>query len=220
SYNNHIFKFDINIFKEIYRYSILIGVASLGHFLYSKALVIILGKYGFFTQAGYYEMIDKVFMLITIGIIIFGQVIAPKITKLYAENNYKLIYKLLNKITFSILLLGCAASVVLYFAFPTVLEFFLPRYNTPDFIKMFNLLLLHLPLVLISAGLAQPFVIGTGNARLSLITIPFGILNVAFAIYFVNLYGFIAGVVVLLFVSIISKLTLFIMLFNKLKGQI
>ena len=47
-----------------------------------------LGKYNYYTEAGYFEMIDKIFMLFTFSVIIFGQIIAPKKTALYAKKKY------------------------------------------------------------------------------------------------------------------------------------
>jgi len=217
SYKNYSFTIDKKLFAVIWKYSIIIGISGLGHFLYSKANVIILGKFNYFVEAGYYELIDKIFMLFTFGVLIFGQVIAPKVTELYTEKQYNLLFSYFKKIITAVFILGVIISLILFFISPIFMKFFLSKYLTENFSLMFNLLLIHLPLVFISSCIAQPFVIGTGFAKYSLITIPSGILNIIISIILVRNFGFVGVVYGVLVISIISKLLLFYLIYRRLR---
>jgi O-antigen/teichoic acid export membrane protein len=184
--------------------------------MYAKATVIILGKFDYFTEAGYYELIDKIFMLISFGVIIFGQVIAPRVTELTVQNKKEIILSYFKKIVSIVFAAGVVFSILLYFIFPFFMEFFLDKYLTDNFLKMFNILLIHLPLILISGGIAQPFVIATGYAKFSLLTIPFGLLNIIFSIFMVGQVGFIGAVYTVLIISISSKIVLYYLIYRKL----
>ncbi|NOG96944.1 MAG: oligosaccharide flippase family protein [Ignavibacteriae bacterium] len=216
NFKQYGFKFDKVLFNSIAKYSVILGVSSLGHFMYAKATVIILGKFNYFTEAGYYELIDKIFMLITFGVIIFGQVIAPRVTELSVENKNEIVLSYFKKIVSIVFTAGIICSILLYFIFPFIMEIFLDKYLTDDFLKMFNILLIHLPLILISGSIAQPFVIATGFAKYSLLTIPFGVLNIIFSIIMVEQLGFIGAVYTVLVISICSKLTLYYLIYKKL----
>lgn len=216
-YKKFHFKFDKVLFKSISRYSLILGVSSLGFFMYAKANVIILGKFDFFNEAGYYELIDKIFTLFTFAFIIFGQVISPRITELMVEKKVKVILSYFNKIIIIISVFSIFSAIILYFIFPFIMQLFLEKYLNDEFIQMFNLLLLHMPFVLISSCIAQPFIIGTGLAKYSLLTIPFGLLNIGLSILFVSKYGFIGAVYGILIVSITNKALTYYLIHRNLK---
>lgn len=183
------FKFNKEIFKLVGRYSLIIGVSSIGHFLYSRAVTIILGKYTFLEQAGYYELIDRIFMLLSFGFIIAGQVISPKITEMYTSGNTGEVKKLYKKFTSIIIPVSLIISVAVYFIFPIVIKTFLAKYYNPEFLYFTNILIINLPFLLFTGFFAQPFIVGTGHAKLSLWTIPFGIINVVLGLILINYMG-------------------------------
>jgi hypothetical protein len=82
---------------------------------------------------------------------------------------------------------------------------------------MFNLLLVHLPLLLISGFIVQPFIIATGKAKYSLLTIPFGFINIGLGILFIGYYGFMGVIYSTLITSITNKIITFYLIYNGLR---
>ncbi|NOX18778.1 MAG: oligosaccharide flippase family protein [Chlorobi bacterium] len=218
SYKHYKFELNKEMISEIGKYSLIVGVSGFGMFLYTKANTIILGKYDFIVETGYYEFIDKVFAMITIPFIIFGQILSPKLTELVSLNRRKEVFQYFKKT--SLLSLGLAAVVTaaLYFLFPLIVSGFLPKYDTENFMSIFYLIIFNLPLLIVSAAMAQPFLVATGEAKYSLLTIPFGILNISLALIFINLYGFIGVVIATLISSIAGKLLTYYLIFSKFKN--
>ena len=212
-------KFDRDIINEVGRYSAIIGISALGHFLYTKGITYILGQYNFFSQVGYYEIIDKVFIMLSFPFIIYGQIIAPKITEDITLGRNNVIINKYKKVVYFSIPAAIIISIALWQVLPFFIKIFLPKYYTPDFLKMFDLLLLHLPFILMSGIIAQPFIIATGKAKYSLLTIPFGILNIVLGVLFIEMFGFIGVIYSTIFISISNKLLTFSLVYNSLKPQ-
>lgn len=81
-YREFHFKFNKEVIKEVGKYSIIVGIANLGYFIFTGINVLILGHFGFITEIGYYQIINKIFMILIIPFTILSQIIAPNITKL------------------------------------------------------------------------------------------------------------------------------------------
>lgn len=217
TYNQFTFGFDTVIINEVGRYSVIIGVSALGHFLYSKGITYVLGQYNFFVEVGYYEIIDKVFVMLSFPFIIYGQVIAPGITEKITHNNYFTVLKDFKKILLVVFPISLIITLLLWQSFPFLINKFLDQYYTLDMIRIFNCLLLHLPLLLFSALIAQPFVIATGKAKFSLLTIPFGIVNIVLGIILIEQIGFMGIVYSTVGTSIANKLLTFYLVYNSLR---
>ena len=99
---------------------------------------------------------------------------------------------------------------------PIAIKTFLSEYYSTNFINMFKLLIINLPLLLITNSLSQPFIIATGAAKYSLLTIPFGVLNVVLAILLITQFGYIGAVYSILITSIISKLLTYYLVYKNL----
>lgn len=210
-------KFDKSIINEVGKYSVIIGISALGHFLYTKGITYILGQYNFFSEVGYYEIIDKAFIMLSFPFIIYGQIIAPNITKEISLNKNEIVVNQFKKVIAFTIPLTILISIILWQALPFLIEIFLPKYYTQDFLKMFNLLLLHLPFILISGIIAQPFIIATGKAKYSLLTIPFGIANIILGVLFIKQFGFVGIIYTTIFISISNKLLTFFLVYKSLK---
>ena len=113
--------------------------------------------------------------------------------------------------------LSIIITLFLWQLFPPLIKLFLVKYYTPNFIKMFNLLLVHLPLLLISGFIVQPFIIATGKAKYSLLTIPFGFMNIGLGILFIGYYGFMGVIYSTLITSITNKIITFYLIYNGLR---
>jgi len=186
------FKANKIIIKNIGKYALIIGITSLMFFLYTKADIIILKYFGFVEEIGYYEIINKIFQILIIPFMLFGQVIAPNITKYYTQKNYSLVIKKLRKhfilgVVFSIIL-----TTLIYFCFPILIKTFLDKYFTEATILIFNIIIFILPLRFIAAIVNHGHTLATGNAHFNMIVmIPAGIANILLDFYFIYLFGFI-----------------------------
>ena len=219
-HRNYVFRFNREVFLRVWKYSAIIGISSIGHFFYAKANTIILGKFNFFNEVGYLEIIDKVFIMLAFPFIIFGQIISPRITELKTENKHEMISSYFRKILYYSIPLSLIITIIMWFAFPIAIKTFLSEYYSTNFINMFKLLLINLPLLLITNSLSQPFIIATGAAKYSLLTIPFGVLNVVLAILLITQFGYIGAVYSILITSIISKLLTYYLVYKNLSRDL
>lgn len=208
------FKYNKAVFSEIWKYSLIIGLSSVGHFLYAKANSIILGKYDLFAEVGYIELIDKIFTMLAFPFMILGQIISPQVTEYSAIRSYTKVEAYFKKILTFTIPLSLVITLLSWFLLPPIMNIFLPEYLNTNFLKLFNLLIIHLPLILITNSLSQPFIIATGLAKYSLITIPFGILNVILSIIFINNFGFMGVAYSILITSIGSKLLTYYLVYK------
>jgi len=78
------FSFDKKIIKSITSYSIYVGLASLGYYLFTKVDVLILGHFNYINEIGYYEIVNKIFVIVILPVSILASVVAPNTTKNYA----------------------------------------------------------------------------------------------------------------------------------------
>lgn len=213
-YREFHFKWNRDVMKEVGRYSIIVGFVNAGYFLYTTMNSIILGKFGYIAEVGYYELINKVFLFITLPFSIMGQVIAPDITNLASKNNFNQIRKKFKITIFILLLLGIILSILLFLFLPFVLRTYLTKYSTPEFNVMFNLLLFTLPLTVVSGTMSQGFTVAAGKAKYGLLTIPFGVLNLILGLILTNLIGFIGVVISFLISSTICRGLVFLLVYR------
>ena len=214
------FQLDKKILKKIGRYALIIGITSIAYYLYSRADILILKYFDYLIEISYYEILNKIFLIVLIPFTILGQVIAPNITRLYSKNNYKILKeKLIKHILFS-LIIGTVISLVLFLGLPMIIKLFLRDYFTNEILTMLNLLLLILPLRLLATIIAQGHTLAKGNAHFSMWTmIPAGIFNILLDFYFISLFGFIGVIYSTLICytfAIVSFSTLYYLKLNRL----
>ncbi|WP_167848776.1 oligosaccharide flippase family protein [Methanolobus halotolerans] len=207
-------RFDKQVLKSIFKYSLVIGFTSVAYFLYTKVDLIILGQYGHIEEIGYYEIVNKIFELIKLPTLIIANVLAPTITEYYSKKQYSIVKNKFKRHMFYSFYLGVFLSISLYFIMPYIIEFFFKEYFIRETIYIFNLLLLILPLRIVGTIVGQAHTIATGNAHFSLWTmIPAGIANLFFDIIFIGYYGFI-GVVYSTIICFSFAIISFIILYN------
>lgn len=213
-YREFHFKWNRDVIREVGRYSMVVGFSNAGYFLYTTMNSIILGKFGYIAEVGYYELINKVFLFITLPFSIIGQVIAPDISNLAAKNNFNQIQNKFKKSFFILLLLGIILSILSFLFIPFVLRTYLTKYSTPEFNVMFNILLFTLPLTIVSGTMSQGFTVAAGKAKYGLFTIPFGVFNLILSLVLINLIGFIGVVISFLISSTISRGLVFFLVYK------
>jgi len=194
-YKNLYFQFDKKIMKEIFSYSLVIGLGGIFFFLYTRMDLLILGHFNYIKEIGYYEIVNKTYQILILPTSIIGTVLAPQITQYYSQKKYLIIRKKFLNYSFFSFISGISVGVILYFLIPPIIRIFLKDYFTKETIYIFNLLLLILPIKMVGTLNSPSHIIGTASAKYSLYSlIIFGILNVVLDFIFILKYGFI-GVV-------------------------
>jgi len=215
------FKMDKKILKKIINYGLVIGLANVGFFMYSKADVLILKQFGYIVEIGYYEIINKFFQMLFIPTVILGTVIAPNITKHISKKNYFLIKEKLKKYLFIILPLSTLLSIALFFFFPIILKIIFPKYYSTEFLYILNILLILLPFKLWGVFCTNGFITPGGFAKIiTITTLSGGILNVIFDYLFISQFGFIAVFLVTLVIHSLNISIQFIYLYWRINNEI
>lgn len=218
-YGNLYIKFDKKLIKTIFSYALLIGVANLGYFFYTRVDLIMLGYYGYTLETGYYGLISVIFNLCLILFSIMGTVIAPNNIALQVKGK---IYELKKKLKFYSkysLLVGILLSIFLLFFVPLALNLFLQQYAVYEFFKIFYIFLFIIPLSVLEATIATGFITPLGYVKILVKAIIIGgimniILNFVFLYYF-GFLGIIISTVIVHNLINISKIYIFYKKFNK-----
>lgn len=204
-YGNLHIQLDKHLMRTIFNYSLVIGVSSMGFYLYSRFDIIILGYFGYIEEINYFEIFAKISALMATFFGIMGQVMAPNITALTAKNSFEKILNKYLKFVFFGFLFSIFLSLLLYFSLPFIMKLYLPHLLTKEFLQIFSILIWILPFNMISGMISQGFTVATGYAKLGLLTIPFGALNVIMALIFINLFGYIGVAYSSIIVSFTNK---------------
>ena len=189
-YGKFQLKIDKTVFKEIGKYSLLIGVMQISSFMNRKVDVFFLGHYNYITEIGYYEIAYKLLKFLMVPFAILTQVIAPDITKNFSLKNYLPVREKLKKGIFISVLMASVLIVSFIFTKDYLLQSFLSKYYTEDMKHLLNLMI---PVYFIQMlfGIIPSFAIATGHAKFNMIFfIVFGILNVVLDYLLINFYGF------------------------------
>ena len=191
-YKEKCFRINKTVLKEIGSYSLLIGIASLGYFLYTRIDIIILGQFGHITEIGYYEIINKFFQLSLIPFTILGQVVAPDIARLHAQNKFNILKNSFLKLSKLSFLAGILVAILIVIFFPIFLKTFLPKYFLIEIIYIMAILLFLLPIKSIGRVMVQGYITPAGYAKIvSISTLCFGLINVVLDFIFYYYFGFI-----------------------------
>lgn len=176
---------------EIAKYSLIIGITTLGYFLFTRINVILLGRLGYIVQIGYYEIINKMFAILLIPYTILSQVLAPRVTRLVARGETgELVAEYKKYLFFSAASASLLAAVV-YFSFPLAAKLFLPGYDSQEIGKILSFLLIILVTQSASSVASVGFSTASGHAKLNMyFLMVFGVLNVILTTIFINLFGF------------------------------
>src|SRR5690606_3618484 len=88
SLNGNENKINGGILKEVLGYSLTFSIATLGYYLFSNINVILIGRFQFFRELAYYELVNKAFIAPLMPFTILGLVLAPMFTKDYARGEF------------------------------------------------------------------------------------------------------------------------------------
>jgi O-antigen/teichoic acid export membrane protein len=189
-YRDFNFKINREVLKEIGGYSLLIGIAGLGTFLYVQFDIVILGWFNYIEEIAYLSLANKFFLFLAIPFEIFSQIVAPNITELYINGKFKEIIKKLKKYFKYLFLVGLFIAVVSFILIKPIITNFLPQYNNNNFYLFFVILLVIFPIRIFGSILTTSFIIGTGQAKIiTYNNFIFGIFNVIMDIIFISIFG-------------------------------
>lgn len=193
------FHIDPAVVRELIHYSLIVGLGSVGYFLFTKIDIVILGKFGYLVEAANYELTTKIFSIGIISFSVFGQVIAPYLIKLQSDPvalKAKIALYRARVITGAVLVTLLAALII-----PLAVSYFLPAYYTPAFLTGFMILALVLPFDLWAVVQRQGMLVPLGLASVVTVsTLVGGVLNVLLdvaLIYWVGAIGVFASTVVI-----------------------
>jgi O-antigen/teichoic acid export membrane protein len=204
-HKDYHFKINKKIIGEIGKYSIFVGLADLGIFLFIQFDIIILGQFNYINEIAYLSIANKIFMLLAIPFAIFSQVAAPNITKLYANKKYEDINRKLKKYFIFSFLSGLLMAIISFILIKPITTYFLPQYDNYYFYLFFELLLVIFPIRVFGSILATSFIVGAGQAKIMTYNnLVFGIINIITDIIFVYLFGFIGVIFSTLILGYIS----------------
>ncbi|MCK4540381.1 oligosaccharide flippase family protein [Candidatus Parcubacteria bacterium] len=213
--------FNKEIARQVIKYGLVIGIINVLFFLYTKVDIIILKYFGYIVEIGYYEIVNKIFMILLIPFVIIGQVIAPNITKLYSDKKYQIVKKKFWQYMIFFSIISFVLAIFVYFIFPIILKIALFKYFTNDTILIFQFLILLFPLKAVAAIINHAHTVPTGNAKFSMWTmIPAGIANVFLDFIFIAKYGFIGVVYSTIICYIFATVSFIILYYLKLNKLI
>jgi O-antigen/teichoic acid export membrane protein len=219
-YRDFLFKINREILKSVGYYALIIGIIHMSAFLYTRVDILVLGSFDLIVEIGYYEIVNKVLMLMQLPFLVYAQVQAPNIVASYCrEGSPVILRKLTSYITYATAI-SLLLSVLLGLVMPWVLRRFLTEYYLPDVIRILYLFLFLFIFQNVSNLVGNTFIISTGHARINMINIiVFGILNLILDILLVRHYGYMGIAYAKLLVVILGSLSIIILYWVVLKKK-
>lgn len=219
-YREFHFRIDARTIKEVAKYSTVVGISSIGYFLYSRVDILILGQFGYIKEVSYYEIINQMFILLCIPITILSQVIAPRITTLAARDDFSEIVHRLKQYSMGVIPLSIIITTGLAYVFPSILRMIFPGYFKDIMMLAFTILIFLLPAKIWGVFLAQGFITSTGFAKiLAVSTLIGGVLNVISDYILISAIGFVGVFYSTLIIHGISIIVVSIIFVKKLKNR-
>jgi O-antigen/teichoic acid export membrane protein len=217
------FKWNKATLNEITKYSVIIGIASMGYFMFSRINILILERFGYILEIGLYEFANKIMLIMLLPFSILCQVIAPRITATYYLRDDLKIKSMVKKYAVVSFVAGTFFSVLAYFSVSFLIKIFFKEYADANVMWIINLFLAAFPISVVSYILANAFSIYTGDASINAkILLIFGIINtifIPFVLFYLKFKGFIYFTIALqIFTNMVFVLYYINKLFKKIRG--
>ena len=218
SYRGYQFKLDKKILKDITTYAIYFGIAALGHYLFSKVNILIMGGQNLLEEIAVYELLNKINTELLLPFIVMGHVLAPTVVEDFSKKRFKNIQNQFKKILLYTLLFGIIFIPLSLVISTGIINLLFPIYSgnilQSIIIPVTLTFAIVIPVVVINAGM----ITSTGHAKLMAIqNIISGAINVILNIIVVRRYGYVAVVWVTFTVQLISNIVLYIVYSSKLR---
>jgi len=212
------FRIDKKILRDIVTYAFFFGIAAIGHYLFSKVNILILGHYNLMEEIAVYELVTKFNTEFLLPFVVLGAVIAPNVVGIFSKNEYQRLRELFKKLLLLTVLMGIIFIPVSMFLsrwligiiFPAYLGEILDTLLVP--VVLTNAVVV--PVVVINAGM----ITSTGHAKLmAMQNILAGIINVVLNLLVIGKYGYVGVVWVTFAVQLVSTIGLYLVYYSKLK---
>ena len=219
-YKEFNFKWNKKIVNEIGSYSAIVGLAGLGYFLFTRLDVLLLGYYGYIVELGYYEIVNKIFLLILLPFTLFAQVISPDITSLYFRRKKEIVKRLYKRYFLISAIVSLFAVALIFLLFPEIMKVLFSQYYNSLALKIMNFLLIILVTQCIATVVSTGFAISTGHAKINTyFLLVFGFLNIPVTFIFIKLFGFMGAVYSTLLIRLTSDIIYFYVYTRLLWGK-
>jgi len=219
-YRDFNFKINKDIIKKIGKYSLVIGIGSIGWIIYSRIDILFLGHYGFIEEIGYYEILNKILMIFLTPFLIISQVISPNITQHFIKRKYEAIKIKFKKYLLLSFILSILIVFFIFFTNRYLISNFLNEYDVPEMYLILNLMLIIFFTQMLNGIIPLGFVNATGHAKLSTyFLVFFGIIHVILNYILLNWYGFIG----IIYSIVLTKCTadlVFIYAYHKILSKL
>jgi len=183
-------KLNKKIIKDLTSYSILVGLSSIGYYLYTRVDILVLGHFGYIEEIAYYEIISKIFTFILTPILILGTVTAPNNTKNFSLKKYSYLKNKIKKESLILLIIGTLTALISYLILPLFFRIFFNEYNLVTLTTILNFMLILVPLRFFSSYLTVAYIIPGGFVKISTIClITFGAINLILDILLIKPFG-------------------------------
>lgn len=219
-YRDCLFRPKREILKSVGFYALIIGVIHVSAFLYTRVDILVLGAFDLIVEIGYYEIVNKVLMLMQLPFLVFAQVQAPDMVASYCREGSPVILRKLTSYIAYATAVSLLLAILLGLAVPWVLRHFLTEYDQPGVIQILYIFLFLFIFQNVSNLVGNTFIISTNHARINMINIiVFGILNLLLDILLVRHYGYMGIAYAKLLVVILGSLSLIILYRHALKKK-
>ncbi len=181
---------DPEVVREVGLYAGTVGVIWTAYFLCNRADQLVLGHYGYVTEVGYYELVNKWVMLLLMPAGILAQVEAPRIVALHAKGERDVILDKVRRAVMAVVGVTTPVAVVAVWVGPLLLGTFLPAMNVPLVVAILYVAMFLFPFQSLSEYVGNTFIVATGHAALNMWNVIFfGLLNVSLDVWFVSHLG-------------------------------
>ena len=217
-----LFNIKLEVIKDISSYSFYVFFANLSYFMYTQSDIFVLEHFGYIKEIGYYAIIDRFFYFFLLPSIIFGQVLAPKITEITEFKNYDEIRQKFRLSFFVGFPISVVLSAFLYICYIIFYYHFSEYYNLKSYFFIISILFILLPFKIFGSFTVNGFITPSSMVHVVVFTtIIGGILNIFFDIVLIKNYGFqgvfISTLIVHSFCIVVSNIVFYIFICSRIK---
>jgi PST family polysaccharide transporter len=221
TYKEFSFGLNIKILTEIGKYSVFIGVATTGYYLFSRMSIFILGHYGFFEKIAVYEILNKIFGLIVVPLSILSAVLAPNISVNYSEKNYPELYRKFKRYFVFSIIVSVFSFVTLFVVIPIIVKLFFVKYYTDSFYSLFIPVLGFYTVIIYSFVIDNLIILSSKFAKIDMyLKLFLIILNLPLSIFLMKYLGYLGPIYSVFFLTFIEILFLNIYYFIDIKSKV
>lgn len=188
-YKSPIFEVSTETMRDVARISIPLGMIGLVYLAYARMDTILLGLFGYTIEVGYYEVVNKVILLLSLPIQIFAQVEAPRMVALWHTARLK-VAPLVRKHLFISIPIFVFSAAGTYLIVPTLLRAFFGEYANETVYIMLGALLIAYVFQATSDLIGNVFTVATDHEKLNLYILTiFAVANLCFVYFGIKYFG-------------------------------